>query len=114
MSAREYAKWGHRWLRTSLPISFIALLKIEVTNGIHPPQPVPAFVHDLTSPRDLQDPSLTTPVTSPLTTLWQEHICVSSVKSSPSSSPSFAAPMMNCDGGTSRAFLFFTIGTSLT
>jgi hypothetical protein len=26
------------------------LLKIDCTNGMQPPQPVPALVHDLTSP----------------------------------------------------------------
>ena len=31
-----------------------------------------------------------------------------------SSSPSFEAPRMNCEGGTSSAFLFLTMGTSLT
>jgi hypothetical protein len=41
---------------------------------MQPPQPVPAFVQDLTSPMDLQVPSLTVLTTSPLVTLWQEQI----------------------------------------
>src|SRR3569833_3132357 len=95
-------------------MSFIVLLKMDVTSGMQPPQPVPALVHDFTSPRLLQLPSLTTLVTSALVTLWHEQICVSSSRSSPSSATSLLAPRKRSLGGTSSSFWLFTMGTSLT
>ena len=98
---------------------------------MQPAHPVPAFVQDLTSPKLLQLPSLTTLLISPFVTLWHEQIWVSSslaslskppvesakeretYKSSGFSSPSVLAPSINCEGGISKAFLDLTIPTSL-
>src|SRR5215210_7558931 len=49
-SCRVYAKCSQRLLLTFLPAAASSALSRSVTKGIHPPQPVPAFVHDLTSP----------------------------------------------------------------
>lgn len=58
-----------RWLETSCPMSFIVLLKMDCTRGMHPPQPVPALVQDLTWAIVLQEPLLTLSTISAFVTL---------------------------------------------
>merc|ERR1711939_368831 len=99
-------------LLTVLPAFFISLLKILVTSGTQPPQPVPALVLHFTCAKSTT-PDLTHSAMAPFVVAWHEHTTVSSSRSAPSSSSLFLAPRINSDGGTSSFFFFLTIETSL-
>ncbi len=73
-SARDCSKCSHRALDCTTPHSSSSCLSM----GTHEPQPVPAFVHDLTEATSVQPLSLMAQVICPLVTAWQEHTCASS------------------------------------
>ena len=53
-SWREYGKCSHRWLLTATPRFFSSALRICVTSGAQPPQPVPALVCVFSAPTVVQ------------------------------------------------------------
>src|SRR5438067_1306624 len=77
-SWRVKAKCSHRLRFTSRPAAASSASSSSATSGTQPPQPVPALVHALTPPTVDSFPASMARRMSPLLTLLQEQICVSS------------------------------------
>src|SRR5262249_48429749 len=77
-SCRVKAKCSHRLGLSFFPVAFISALNRSVTKGRHPPQPVPALVHFLTSSTEPRVLSRIDEQIVPLLTLLHEQTWVSS------------------------------------
>src|SRR6478736_2084415 len=73
-SCRVCEKCSHRCFTTLFPAAASSLFNRSVTSGTHPPHPVPAFVHDFSSPSVVRPLSRMAWQICPLLTLLHEQI----------------------------------------
>ncbi len=111
-SWRVYAKCSHKSVFTSTPSLVSSAFITWVVNAIQPPHPVPAFVHDLTSPIVVA-PSATDVHICPFVTSWQVQICASSGSDSTPIPAEAAAPSIlgkiNASGASGKSISWMHI-----
>ena len=107
-SCRVYGKCSQRSLLTLRPAASSSCLRRSVTNGRHPPQPVPARVRALTSPTVAQPPARTDAQMSPLLTPLHWQTCVSvGISVADTATPPPPEPSTSAPGSAGSSVPFF-------